>query len=768
MNPPSSLPSSDPQVTGEALSSFISEQARQMADQIRSHAMFTSEFTSGSRQVLSELRGLASDISAVRAEISQSSGAPGISQGSATDPTTGRARPSPPPRMPSPPRAPVDEGRSSAPSSPPMTYSEGLSRGENLRMGDVIQSVARFGQRFVSAHTPSTWDRSPDGALITQYVNGELSYVKQDPGTGQILSHMPVNAPGAIRAVARSDAMANRFASVSGALGRYGAGEGVLGAIGGSAAKLAGPIGITVGVAQQIGDKIGEQTAAGAPWRQIYGEDAGRFAIEQRSRSWLAGLDSFLSGTGFGRGREDYQAMAQLGLQGTGLDNAVNFSRQMYLSHGMDSRTSAQFVQMSRDTAVSLETLSAQIEKVGEAAVAAGQNSEKAISSFAAASQSLRSGGVSAAGSSAAAASIDASVREQLPTSLASDQTVSAISGSVNQQNLMLYAARTGQDWRRLSQNLSTDVTGRVASTIAQGTITDAVDRICGAAGTNRAALAAEISAKYPGVTHLSPAQQNAILANHLNINGYTIGQIFQGMGLNIAADQQMNMFFETVMGNVDVTSGIASGTKPLTGEAYNGDPASIFSALAGGWGTDNQSPSAALMGSSSTSIWGNASVAGDVANAYLDYAKSTGYRSPLIESVIGGEGAKTIMDFAGTDSLDDVKVNTSKGQMTLAQLISDQSLVKSDLATGQASVVGGGEHANDEPMDLSSIVSGGSAPGTVASGVSGQGQSWTLSLTPEAQRIFSLVGPTAAERSGAPAVGSMSPSSYGGWGGSP
>lgn len=742
MNPgPVNMPSSDPVLSSDTLNRYTQEQWRQMADSMRTYMLFTNDFTKRMREGLHQIEGLINDVHQVRK--------------SAVDPT----RPTPHdeawPADPSAPRrAPVSEAP--APAAPetappaedpkkPMTFAEGRAAGKTTSMGSVAQKVAAAGSRYMSQKGTLLDEEDGPGHTprLSTLSTGGQGY-KVFNAAGDVVREIP-DGPGAADEAARAGSTARRVSLVAGSLGRFGAGEGVAGALGGTVARVAGPIGIGIGVADRVFDTMASQNAAGAQWRQVYGAEAGKYAISQRWDRYKAGWSGYFSGEGRDRALEGYDAMAQMGLSGDQLDNAVDFDKAMYDSHGMGASQSAAFVQLSRSTGATLSELADQIGRVGEAAVAAGQNSEAAIARFQSLAQGLATGVSNAPGASDAAADIVTTMAKSLPTSLNTESVQAGLLGGMSQQGMMLYAAQSGKDYTSVMIDAATRPESAVANIIGGG-LRAAVDLVVQGSGyANAAALRAEIKRRWPDAVHLSSAQQRTILSEHPEMI-LAIQTILPQFGFSMNQGDIVQMFFEEVMGfskGLKQTGPKKGGTAQVKGgfdslAATSGDPAAALHDKIYGGGLKGF-----VFGSMNRGF-----------DSYSDWASSTGDRDKAAESLLGTKASVKFSDFTGS-TIEDATYNTSKGKKSWSEIWSDPDLVK-EFDRGTMTVQGGGKNKNDAPRsvtDFTGYAGGGGKPQ--------QAQKVEIAFTGVAEKLLRVTGPSDSQRAGVPASGTASWSDY-------
>ncbi len=561
---------------------------------------------------------------------------------------------------------------------------------------------------------------------------------------------------GEVMAAERSS---NRAQMLTGALSRYGSGEGVSGALGGmggrlgavaSKAGIVGAIGAAVVTAGKKGfDTVAEQTQKGAEWRSIYGEDAGRFAAQPRFEQFSAGVESFFQGVGSQRGKDAYAGAARIGLTGDRIDSAVEFDQEMYLKQGMSTETSMKFVEMNANNAnVSLAALSKQIEEVSNSAVKAGKNSEEAIAAFANTAAMISNNVVEGAAATEISAGLTTEVTSKLPRALATETNIQALAGTLNQTSLMRYASTTGQDYAEVSTRIATGDSDLALQAIG-GSAEDAARLVCTAAGTTPEELRSQIEGRFPGRNFTnSPLtdseMQEVALGTPTPIYPEMISQIFGTRGIQVPAGQQYSMFFSILMGAFSDLAG--------TGGSAQGEQVARGRRSGGGESVEGADRGAAINRGGARGTYAGAESG---FNDYLNFAKTTGDSDSFVEKLL-----QENQDGGELDNIDfeNNVFQTTKGPKSLADILADEDLLK-ELDSGSVGVQGPDNTTIDLEKYATRSKSGvqkwmDQAMGKTATGPDPSGETTpqnTIGLTPEAARMFRLVGPSDAQIAGVP-----------------
>lgn len=651
-------------------------------------------------------------------------------------------------------------------------FTEGRSIVQNRQnVLSVTRGMAGRASAALQAET-GTWDTTPDE-------NGNIRYYPPNPAIDDQGQPIPSKfAPATEENIATATKDGQRMRRASGLLSRYSAGEsllggegGLLGGLGAGALKAAGPIGLAVGVADFGFKQFTNQTEAGTQYRAAYGEDAGRFAFSQRAGADLAGLGGYFTGVGFGRSKQNYEAAAQQGLTGDRLGEASGFMNDMYTKLGLDTQTSVQAVQIAaQNTTITLGSLKDNILDVSKAAVDAGKNSEVAVQSFLNVTQQVQQGVTNTAAAPVLAGQLSTAMSQNLATSLNTPGMASQFAGLITQQNIGMVAARTGQDFRSLSQQVATGTGGAPQAIVGQ-TLTFAVQDICKAAGTDSATLKAYINKAYPGVTNLAPNMQMEVLSQFPNLTPQIITGIFGTYGMQVNPGDATTLFFNTLLSDITQfgTAGSdSSGAKSPSAAQVQGGSSQILGD-SGFLSGEGMSALGIDMQPGATAAGGRAGASAMAAmqsklnsgpySEYTDYAKSSGNRDLAVEALI--KNASSVTSFAGKDNLDDVQFTMSDGSSkSLSEILKDPSLL-SQFDQGTPYVKGKNPNDVKSVGDITDYSASGSSAAATPGGTSPLGGGYTISLTPEAQRLFNLSGPSAAQSQGVPPAGNVNPFSY-------
>ncbi len=743
------LPSTDPIVTGQAASRLVGEEVGLLANTQREYMMVMGDFT---REMKQTVKDLSEAIRGGGGSSGQPSG-PGPMGGTGSIPGGGFSGPpgslfgSEPLRPPEPPPSMPEGGSGSSPEPkpPPMSFSEGREVGGS--MSSLKERAFKAGAKATSQRTRA-WDNEP-----VYHEDGTAAFYERD-SSGKVTNSIPIqgrtaeafeSAAGQVEAAAAAgSARNNRLTYATGVLSKIGAGEGITSALGGTVARLAGPVGVAVGIGGKAFDTVNEQTEKGAEWRRMYGEDAGRFAISERAQSWGAGVESFFKGQGAGRGRDAFNQASALGLSGERREGAQDFASDMFMKQGMSTETAMGFVEMNAKNAnISLQALGEQITQVSEAAVGAGKNSEEAITAFKNTAEALQKTVTNTGGATAISAGISDAVYSKMPTPLKTEGTQQALAGMLSESSVMMIAAQTNQDPLSLMNTIATDSSGQAGlKTIGQG-ITLIVDQIINGVGLTRAGLSAFLVEQF-GDRELTDDEMGQALAM-LGAQGYalnvgTIQRTMAAMGLNLSAPDALLYFFsdlrsETSIGGIgEKASGLASmGMGLLSGKTPVGStPRKLTEAERG------QAQMAAASG-----------LGGD--SAYSAYKAETGQTLPVVEQLMGVD-SDTWKSDTGADGLGGVKFLDGDKEIFLNDVLKDESLIQK-LNTGQLPIKGFG----NQSLSLSQYADVGGGASSSAPGLS-----LNVGITDEARRLLTLTGSSEAQRAGMPEGGSFSPSRYG------
>lgn len=658
----------------------------------------------------------------------------------------------------------------------------------HMSMSDATRGLAGEVAKVLSQRASYQFRTSGDatgpggGALLPEDIGGgQQGYAVRD-GDGNVVRSIPLgdDPAKAFSTASRMQTRSGHFGTLAGYAGRLSEGEGAIGALGGGAAEVAGVAGGALLVGEKGMQFYTNQYQQGAQYRQIYGADAGRFAISQRLGAQAAGIGSYLSGEGRERGMQAYQAASEMGLSGDQRQGAIDFDSSMYSKYGMSVQQSMQFVGMhAENSTISLKDLADQIDKVGKSAVGAGRNAQEAIDTFGQVAAGLQSNVTQGAGSIAIAGGVTTALQRALPKDLSNTADIQAFTGLLSQQSVMQYAALTGQSPGTVLNQVALQSSGATALAVIAGREQEIVNAVCAAGGTTPEALRADIARRYPGLKQISADQLLAVLADYPSLNSATIGTVFSALGFNLKPAQYLPMFAQMIMGNTagigtaaqaaakaaggPSVSGGASGTKslaapgggsgPVVSGAFKPVSASDANYISGAdLYSDYLTKSGPLKGTQYTDLtkYGFGSSAMD----YGRYEATSGNRDTAVENLLAH--AQQFQSDTGT-SLDETKFNTAKGPKTLGEILKDPSLLAA-LNKGQINAMGAG----NTPLDLTKYtgisadsVSGTATGGSVASG------GVTIDLTPLAKKILKLSGPSDDQRAGKPSVGTISPQNW-------
>lgn len=648
------------------------------------------------------------------------------------------------------------------PATPTSTLREQFNAGRSVTMGGIAKKASGAVAAYVSQHTPN-WNliddeetaqrlNVPTGSLV-QYT-GETDD-KGNPVISQSVSPDNPDFAKTLRHVRRDQLIYAGLtnASEGGSL--------ITGRLGMAAGRLAGGVGIALGVAQATDAAMTSQRNRAAPFRQAFGEEGtGFFAAGERLNEFKAGLGGFFGGIGSDRAREDFRAASALGLRGDRRTGATDFSSDMFKRFGMSSDDAMKIVQQSlTEGNISLNAYAAAISKVTKAAVDGGKAASGAIQELVNATDLAASRGLSgntalAVGRNAAAAS--AGMDRQTAAAFGGAQGI--VQMSTDQRNIMLSAAQSGQNpigaLYRSQAGGQTSVAQNVSTLNAS---TDMVVRQI--AGFYRVPES-QIRRDAKGVTE--PQRQQEI---NLGWAGGDEQKAFMGLRLMMSLMAQhgqtpkdepdaLKMFFAmaggSLTGSMDPTGGISSSDTLKGGvKDYLGYDPKIVRAVGGrGAGVMNIPEQ----------------MRSEVGRKYIDTIDDMG-RSKSIENLIS---SKDLKSFTGSGLDDDrfIVTDSSGKQKTvgLSTIINNKDY-RAQLAQGDVVVKGKGKEQKNV-SDFTKVDTNGEVTGAGGGAAGGGTSKVQIEFTGYAARWLKITGPTDAERAGMPGAGSYNPDTaplYGG-----
>ena len=747
------LPGADPVMSQGMASAYAQQMLMEQVNAARESMMVVGQFNQNMRGAVASLASLAGDIDTIRRQVQASSRTtPGL--GLPTPSSSGGGIPSAMPEG-----MPVGSGPQSA---PPMSFAEGREIGQNLRMGDVAQRAAGMAAQFMEdrATTISNTRVDENGLTVPEmadFGNGpEPAYVERD-AQGNI-----VNTFANAAAAGKAYQWANRRGYVTGALSRFSSGAGAMGALGGTLARVAGPVGIAVGVGTAVANQVAKQTAAGAEFRAAYGEDAGRFAIGERFDRTLAGWEGFFKGVGSERAKEDYSIGVQYGMTGDTLDRSVDFSRDMYTRYGLDSGQAMGLAQTAREAGLNLDQFAEQIGRVSKAAVEAGRNSTEAIARFQALAQGLATSITDTPAAFGLAETITDTVAA-MPQSMQDAGIDQGLAGMLsNPMNIAMQANAMGTTYSDLSNQMQLDTSGNIQRQVLSGSIDAMLSAVLGTVGLNLETFRTQMRERFPGRQALD-APEVARIMQETGLSIVSMKPIMNQFGFSMATDTEyMTFFMNSVLGATDQLDPGTGGGEDLSGQTTEGTAPSPFGGITSS--TQNGVLTTNFGGGMSDPIVQGAKAGGaqESYNQYFAQTLETNTRNTALESLF--RQAEEFEGAAGV-SLDEAKfrMEGSDQEYTLQQIINDPKLLAE---LSKFTAVGG-----DDPVSLARYTqsepekTGGWDPFAAFKGdglgTTGSETKVTIGLTEEAKGLLHVTT-SESQREGVPDPSTVPPYAYG------
>ena len=660
--------------------------------------------------------------------------------------------------------APAEPGRHAeeTPRRPQDAYKEGVEQGRKMTMGSIAKKVSGPMQEHIQNHGLHTeWatqiGRDAEG-------NRFKSFTKIDPSTGEpVLNALgePIQLNPGDEGYDTISTRLGRSVAMRGTAQALLAGDlGAVGALGATAARLAGPIGLTVGAVQAGASWLENQEAAAQPYKAIYGESTSTFAAKERFGTWMEGLKGW-GNIGAEEARAQYQRASEMGLTGGRRDDATDFMRNMQRRFGMDTNASSAVVQSAIDQGggtASLNQFAEAITNVSRAAVAAGRASNEAIGQFVGAQRSLSSWSAGTGGTTQLAQNLT-EMSLALPRDLSKQLGgAEGLAGMLTQTNVMSMAALSGQSPTAAIFNMSDpgSINAQGLSTIDQ--IGDLLVRQAAQMlGMSEADFRAEINRRTGGKT-VSAEEQHQIIAE-LAGGPDQAGVLL--LGLNSIANsmlpgesdvdqaQVLNLLFTAVRGGFTMDTGDSGsggiGSSKGVGDydkvKKRGGVKGVWDKISGGSAYEKQRGEVLT----DIGIYDGKSDGGSPldaivpegaqksVDAYVAQVAKTGQGSGATQWMLNSNNRKDILDAAGVKSLDEVTVRLPGGKDT-----SLPEAIKSGTDLATAAIVNS-EDPSSNPTSVTHIIR----------------------LSPEADEVLRYSGPTEEQRNGVPPSGTTTPQAW-------
>lgn len=631
-------------------------------------------------------------------------------------------------------------------------------------------------------------------------IDGEQAWVRRDPETEQVIDLVKESDPEYGRRARRIA----RGAQVSGLATGVAAGEGIVGTLGSTMARVAGPVGIAIGGAQAIDSFLVGQGQKATPYRSAFGEEGtGMFAARERFDEGMAALGGF--GTiGGERARAQFREASAMGLRGERREDATEFATEMYQRFGMETSAAMGLVEQAViNGSGSLSDFSEAIENVSRAAVEAGRSSAEAVEDFTKAQSFIARNVTGGEASVKVTEQISAAIGD-MPTALVKSLGgAEGVSKWMTQGNIQTVAMLSGQDPMSALWQMSNPATAQGAAGQFLGNIGEQIVRLMAQQmGVSTEDLKSRVN-ELTGGKAVGSDEQHAIFEELAGGTEQAAGlaqqvlQLVIGLfGIPIDYTQMLNFFFEAATGGLapDPVAGVDKGNSPLSrgmsvvrggrgGRKGGGssspyervtkpkDASPLGSRTAGPGSRAGMEMSPSLdsayekqrfeilenLGYAGTTEWAGAErkymqVPSDLSkevNAYVDYVAKTGKSNPQIEALLKGGNRKELLSEAGVSDLSDATFRIDGKDKTLSEILKSGSATEmAKLDAGQASVI------NAETGDPTSV-------GEITN-VRVQ-----VEFTDEGRTIFrAATGPSESQRNGEPAPSERVPSSYNTYGG--
>ncbi len=544
------LPSSEPGLGDAAAGRFASDELAYRKGAAEMAAMFAGEIASQSaKEIVAAIGDLKNDLRAILTGTTASPTAaggvpiPGVDIAPGTGPGAAASQQR------------TDTTTSSAPTEggnqrkPPPNPKEEYEAARHHPITGIQKRIGGRLQEALSSAAPRVDDieGDPDNIRVTTR-EGIETIIARDSDEG--------------RSVLRNSA---RVARVGGALGKLSAGEGMAGALGsfGSVARVAGPIGIGVGLIQQGANKLEDQYNAQAQYKSAFGDDdTGMFAAKERLGSFTARLSGW--GTiGGDRAVEQYERATALGLRGERRTEAMDFATDMFKSLGVDTAEAMEIVQRTtRNTQLSLGAFAQGMKEVSKAAVEAGRSAKDARDQFLGTQAGLVQAGVGSTGSIYSAEFIT-SVAQGFGGGLdGSDYT-----GFLSDRSLQLQAANSGMSYSDLLAKRASGQADVLGGAIVGG-MSQIADMILASWGVTRDAAKGAIQSVTGADQKIPSADQNEAILNAIKKAGsgaasiITVRSAFKAYGMEGKTDEDMlRMLWINLLG---IDEGFASESQVI------------------------------------------------------------------------------------------------------------------------------------------------------------------------------------------------------------
>lgn len=661
--------------------------------------------------------------------------------------------------------------------NPRKTFSEAREATSKMTMGQIAKKAAEPLARRVN-DTSSEWvgvrlEDDPQSEQFGDWVSvkeGEriegLRHVNNQ--TGETYEQIVEGDPryeGLAERVARRQGLRTLASGVL-------SGQGVAGSLGAGLARVAGPVGVAVGAAQAGTNWLESQQAAAAPYRQMYGEETSPLAARERFGEWMSGI-SGIGTIGADAARAQYRRASEMGLEGSGREQATGFMGDMSRRFGMGTDQSAQIVQNAINQGggpAALDDFAEAITNVSRAAVEAGRTSSEAIGEFVSA-QATIARMTPGTGASTQLASGLTQMTYEMPESLS--KALGGASGlaqnALTQSNVMAMAAMSGQSPTAALFNMTDPASAFQQGALTMEGIGNIILRQAAAfLGMSEGDLKQRLAEESGGGKLTDEEQMAAIVliagsrdrAGQLLMMLSSLASRFLGESAP-PQNELINFLFELADGAFTVkepeestAAGSPEDRKSAPKKTGNATWDAYAEALAPGEMDYEKlskpegqyaaySPDAVPWGEQKNEILKNLGMlrvgaapdtrgAEDSVNAYVDEVGETGSGDPVLEMLLNPRNRSKVLKHSGVDSLDETTFRIDGKEMTLAEAIE----------SGKGSQIAGAAIVNkDDPHEQPTSVS------------------VVLDLSPEFKEVAIANGaPTDDQASGRPASGRLDP----------
>lgn len=560
----------------------------------------------------------------------------------------------------------------------------------------------------------------------------------------------------------------SRSGRLAGGLTKLASGGGMaeLGSLGAIATKVAGPIGMAVGIGHEVISGMESQYSKGADYRGDFGQQGtGNFSASDRMAEFGASLQGW--GTiGGARARDQFKQASSMGLRGQRRDDATGFSTDMFMKFGIDTSQSMQMVQQAIDGGnLSLTEYSKSITDVSAAAVAAGKASKGAIADFMEAQKVVSQNVVAGTAGLKVTSGLSKMVSGLDNTLQTSMGGTAGFSRMLTDKNVSQLAALSGQNPNIAVEQLHNPTTAakQAGDTFSQfGRYL--VRFVAGQLGWTEADLRSRIQAKTGGKM---PANPQEVFLGIIGGNKEQAGVILrssqafaQNFGMNISETQFYSLLFEAALGRTDqmMKDNAAQDKKDVAGS----HPKTLTAAQAKKQ-LDATDPSRHPMAPSRGPAPQYLPTSSRAEQSYLRGVAGGGKGDPLLESLLNHADKVKEASHLNFDETKFRIMDQGKAKdLTFAQ-ISGNPRYKHELYQKGAGIVSNG--TNDLPTSIEEITGKIAPPGSGKKGPTTSPGDWAtpvdssgrkLDLTDRAAKVLKWVGggPTDAQRVGVPATG--------------